>query len=108
MTKPAIVTARLRRAPPVLVCKKCLSRVDDGKALRKTLKSELKARSAAQGTKPPRVVLTSCLGICPKRAVVVGNGGIESQTFPTITPEIQNPQEHASSIWVFELPARLH
>ena len=41
-------------------------------------------------------------------AVVVGNGGIESQTFPTITPEIQNPQEHASSIWVFELPARLH
>ncbi len=41
-------------------------------------------------------------------AVVVGNGGIESQTFPTIVPEIQNPQEHASSIWVFELPRRLH
>ncbi len=41
-------------------------------------------------------------------AVVVGNGGIESQTFPTIVPEIQDPQEHASSIWVFELPARLH
>jgi alcohol dehydrogenase (cytochrome c) len=37
-------------------------------------------------------------------AMVVGNGGIESQTFPTIVPEIQNPQEHASSIWVFELP----
>jgi len=41
-------------------------------------------------------------------AVVVGNGGIESQTFPTIVPEIQNPQEHASSIWVFELPERYH
>ncbi len=41
-------------------------------------------------------------------AVVVGNGGIESQTFPTIVPEIQNPQEHASSIWVFELPKRYH
>ena len=41
-------------------------------------------------------------------AVVVGNGGIESQTFPTIVPEIQNPQEHASSIWVFELPKRFH
>ncbi len=41
-------------------------------------------------------------------AVVVGNGGQESQTFPTIVPEIQNPQEHASSIWVFELPGRLH
>ena len=41
-------------------------------------------------------------------AVVVGNGGIESQTFPTIVPEIQDPQEHASSIWVFELPRRFH
>ena len=41
-------------------------------------------------------------------AVVVGNGGIETQTFPTIVPEIQNPQEHASSIWVFELPKRFH
>jgi alcohol dehydrogenase (cytochrome c) len=39
-------------------------------------------------------------------AVVVGNGGNESQTFPAIVPEIQNPQEHASSIWVFELPKR--
>ncbi|MEJ0007084.1 MAG: PQQ-binding-like beta-propeller repeat protein [Steroidobacteraceae bacterium] len=41
-------------------------------------------------------------------AVVVGNGGNESQTFPAIVPEIQNPQEHASSIWVFELPKRYH
>jgi predicted metal-binding protein len=73
MTKSSLVTARLRRAPPVLVCKKCLSRIDDGKALRKALKSELKARSRAQGTKPPRVVLTGCLGICPKRAVVVAS-----------------------------------
>ena len=71
MTSSSIVTARLRRAPPVLVCKKCLGRVADGKQLRKALKSELKDRSAAQHFKPPRVVLTSCLGICPKRAVVV-------------------------------------
>jgi alcohol dehydrogenase (cytochrome c) len=41
-------------------------------------------------------------------AVVVGNGGLETQTFPTIVPEIQNPQEHAASIWVFELPKRFH
>jgi len=41
-------------------------------------------------------------------AVVVGNGGNESQTFPAIVPEIQNPQEHASSIWVFELPQHDH
>ncbi|HTY93090.1 MAG TPA: PQQ-binding-like beta-propeller repeat protein [Steroidobacteraceae bacterium] len=39
-------------------------------------------------------------------AVVVGNGGIESQTFSSIVPEIQSPQEHASSVWVFELPKR--
>ena len=37
-------------------------------------------------------------------AMVVGNGGIETQTFPTLVPEIQNPQANASSIWVFELP----
>ena len=73
MASSSIVTARLRRAPPVLVCKKCLGRVADGKSLRKALKSELKSRSAAQSVKPPRVVLTSCLGICPKRAVVVAS-----------------------------------
>ena len=39
-------------------------------------------------------------------AMVVGNGGIETQTFPTLVPEIQDPQQHASSIWVFELPVR--
>jgi hypothetical protein len=39
---------------------------------------------------------------------VDGIAGIESQTFPTIVPEIQDPQEHASSIWVFELPERYH
>ena len=68
-----VVTARLRRPAPVLVCKKCLGRVADGTALRKALKSELKRRGSADGTKPPRVVLTSCLGICPKRAVVVAS-----------------------------------
>jgi predicted metal-binding protein len=70
--KSSIVTARLRRPPPILVCKKCLGRVADGKAITKTLKSELK-RCAAQGGKRPRVVSTSCLGICPKRAVVVAS-----------------------------------
>ena len=68
----SVVTARLRRAAPVFVCKKCLGRVPDGKALRKALKSELKRRGSAAGTKP-RVMLTSCLGICPKRAVVVAS-----------------------------------
>jgi predicted metal-binding protein len=72
--KSSIKVARLRRPEPVLVCKKCLSRVADGRALKRTLKSELKQRSRARALKRPRVVLTGCLGICPRRAVVVANG----------------------------------
>lgn len=68
-----VIPARLRRAPPILVCKKCLGRIDDGKELRKALKSDAKDFSRKQGVKPPRVVTTSCLGICPKRAVVVAS-----------------------------------
>ena len=67
------MTIRPRRASPILVCKKCLGRIDDGKKLRKALKSEARQRSSAQGNKPPRVVMTNCLGICPKRAVVVAS-----------------------------------
>ncbi|ABD89671.1 conserved hypothetical protein [Rhodopseudomonas palustris BisB18] len=69
----SLVIARPRRAPPVLICRKCLSRVDDGKALKRALKSALKQRSQAQGVKRPRLVITGCLGICPKRAVVAAS-----------------------------------
>lgn len=41
--------------------------------MKRALKSELKHRGAAQGVKPPRVVMTGCLGICPKRAVVTAS-----------------------------------
>ena len=74
MASKSLVTIRPRRASPVLVCKKCLSRIDDGKQLRRDLKSELKRRSAAQDRKRPRVVLSGCFGICPKRAVVLASG----------------------------------
>jgi predicted metal-binding protein len=77
--KSSIVTARLRRPPPILVCKKCLGRVADGKAIPKSLKSELKRGSAAHGGKRPRVITTSCLGICPKRAVVVASAATLQQ-----------------------------
>ena len=73
MPKSSVVTIAPRRPQPIFVCKKCLGRIDDGKALRRGLKSEAKRLGAARGTKPPRVVLTSCLGICPKRAVVVAS-----------------------------------
>lgn len=73
MDSKPVISAKLRRASPILVCKKCLGRIDDGKKLRRALKSDSKTRSATQDVKPPRVVMTSCLGICPKRAVVVAS-----------------------------------
>ncbi len=79
MATPALVTIHPRRASPILVCKKCLGRIDDGKQLRKNLKSEARQRSSAQGAKPPRVVMTTCLGICPKRAVVVASAATLAQ-----------------------------
>jgi predicted metal-binding protein len=69
-----ITTIRPRRAEPVFVCRKCLKRVSDGPALKRALKSELKQRSVARGIKRPRVIMTSCMDICPKRAVVAASG----------------------------------
>lgn len=39
-------------------------------------------------------------------AVVVGNGGAQTGTFPVLVPEIQNPPDHGAAIWVFELPEK--
>jgi predicted metal-binding protein len=70
----SLITIRPRRAPPVLVCKKCLARVEDGKKLKRSLKTEVKRRSIAGTLKSPRIVMTGCFGICPKHAVVLANG----------------------------------
>jgi predicted metal-binding protein len=72
--RPSTLVVRPRRADPVLICKKCLARCDKGKQFKRSLKSELKRRSHAQSLKRPRVITTSCFGICPKRAVVLANG----------------------------------
>jgi predicted metal-binding protein len=69
-----IVTIRPRRPEPILVCRKCLKRAADGKQIKRALKSEVKRRSIARATKRPRIVLTDCLGICPKRAIVLASG----------------------------------
>jgi predicted metal-binding protein len=74
MTKSSVTTIRPRRPQPILVCKKCLSRVAESGDMKRALKSEVKRRSTAQGTKRPRIVMTGCFGICPKRAVVVASG----------------------------------
>jgi predicted metal-binding protein len=76
MTSSSPVTIRPRRATPVLVCKKCLTRVSDGAKIKRLLKVELKQRASARGEKGARVVTTSCLGICPKRAVVVTSAAL--------------------------------
>lgn len=57
----------------MLVCRKCLKRSDEGRDIRRALKSELKA-ARGEGTKPAKLVMTGCFGLCPKRSVVVANG----------------------------------
>jgi len=68
---PRIV--RARRAPPILVCRKCLKRSDEGRDIKRALKSGLKARQR-DGIKPAKLVMTGCFGLCPKQAVVVASG----------------------------------
>ncbi|KYG19204.1 hypothetical protein SE92_02145 [Bradyrhizobium sp. AT1] len=68
---PMIV--RPRREAPVLVCRKCLKRSDDGRDVRRALKSGLKA-SRRDGTKPAKLIMTGCFGLCPKKAIVLASG----------------------------------
>jgi NADH:ubiquinone oxidoreductase subunit E len=72
-TKSSPTIARPKRRPPVLICGKCLSRIDGGKKLKQAMKAELKHAAAAHGGKRPKLVTTGCLGICPKRAVVTAS-----------------------------------
>jgi len=39
-------------------------------------------------------------------AAVTGPGGYQSTSYDVLVPEIRNPPEHGSSIWVFEVPAQ--
>lgn len=68
-----LAVVRPRRASPILVCKKCMKRCDDGADIKRELKSELK-RDREDGMKPARIVATGCFGLCPKRAVVMASG----------------------------------
>jgi len=56
----------------VLVCKACGKR-DSGPRDLKPKKLAAEFKSAAKGVRlKTRVVMTSCLGLCPKRAIAVG------------------------------------
>jgi hypothetical protein len=67
------VVARPRRASPILVCDKCLRRSSDGRNIKREIKQVLKSRGTKK-QKRPRLVSTSCFGICPKKAVVLASG----------------------------------
>ena len=74
MVKTASAVTISSRREPVLVCKKCLKRTPDGRNIKRALKSATKNLGDAQPDRRPRLVLTGCFGICPKRAVVVASG----------------------------------
>lgn len=65
MPKPIVPAVPRSRDALVSVCTKCDG---DGKALRRALKVALEERGVKKGT---RVVGTSCLDVCPKRAIAV-------------------------------------
>jgi hypothetical protein len=62
----------LRRPGPVLMCRKCLGRMENGGKLKRRLKASLK-HGAGEKKKRARLVFTTCFGICPKNAVVTGS-----------------------------------
>ena len=91
-------TVRLKRPPPVFVCRKCLKRADDGKAIKRALKDQLKARAKAGAAadtksragetktahggksggkkiKSAKLVMTSCFGLCPEARCGDRDGG---------------------------------
>jgi hypothetical protein len=74
MVKTASAVTVSSRRQPVLVCKKCLKRVPDGRNIKRALKSAAKGLEVAQPGRRVRLVPTGCFDICPKRAVVVASG----------------------------------
>ena len=86
------MVVRPRRAAPVLVCRKCLKRSDEGSDVRRALKSELKA-ARRDGTKPAKLVMTGCFGLCPKGAVVVASGAsLAKQEYVLVADRDQVPR----------------
>ena len=74
MSKAASNVTVHSRREPVLICRKCLKRVPDGRKIKRELKSAIKGVQDAQPGRRPRLVMTNCFGICPKRAVVAASG----------------------------------
>ncbi|EAQ35092.1 hypothetical protein NB311A_14390 [Nitrobacter sp. Nb-311A] len=96
-------TARPRRPPPILICRKCLKRAANGPGVKRALKSELKALSRARGEKRPRVVLTGCFGVCPKRAVTVTSGLILARSEFLLVADDEQARVAAARLMVREI-----
>jgi predicted metal-binding protein len=91
MAKTApLTTLRLPRAEPILVCKKCLKRIDGGSRLKRVLKSAVKDRGAVQAKRRSRIVMTGCFGICPKHAVVVASGSTLRRGEYLLLPDVDS------------------
>ena len=89
-SSPQVVHSR--RPPPVLVCAKCLKRSDEGRDVRRALKSELKA-GKRHGIKPPKLVMTGCFGLCPKNAIVLASSAsLMRQEYVLVTDCDQVPR----------------
>lgn len=87
---PMIVCSR--RAAPVLVCRKCLKRSDVGRDVRRALKSELKANKR-DGTKPAKLIVTGCFGLCPKQSIVIASGAsLARQEYVLVADRDQVPR----------------
>jgi predicted metal-binding protein len=64
------VVVKTRRADCVFVCRKCLDRIDHGGKVKPRLKAALAPAVAVPGQRRQKIVMTSCFGVCPRRAVV--------------------------------------
>ena len=79
----------------LVVCRECQKRSSGPKSL-KAKEVIREARQAIRAVKPrPRVVSTSCLGVCPKRAIAVATVG--GANGPRIV-EVADAKEMASAI----------
>ncbi|MBY0380915.1 MAG: (2Fe-2S) ferredoxin domain-containing protein [Xanthobacteraceae bacterium] len=86
-TKPHLTIARAKRPAPIFVCRKCLKRADDGRDIKRALKAGLKELAEERGERPPRVVMTDCFGLCPKRAVVTASEATLSRNEYVLLPD---------------------
>jgi hypothetical protein len=89
---------RSGREPPILICKKCLKRSSHGAKIRRQLR---RATTVGAHHKAPRLVLTGCFKICPKRAVVLASGTTLAQGEYVL---ISRPEHAEAALELLKVP----